>query len=441
MSHHASRNMNVPKYQLHQLTPASVKHTSSHRPGLRSALRMSTENPYYQGMDPYQILGVSRSADKKEIKAAFRKQVATWHPDKFPNDPEKKKEGNLRMEKINRAWYILGDEDRKRRYDTYGESGVGTSAASEERLKKMGGPGGFGGGFGGVDFSDFNGAVDIGDIGDIFESFFGGGGIGAGMRGRAAAGRTASANGPSRGDDLEMEIEIPFMTSIFGGREVVRARRMEECRTCNATGLKPGAKIKQCKVCKGQGQSVNVQRTPFGAFQTVTECSNCKGTGQEYEEYCGTCRGRGTNVETADVSVNIPVGIEDGTAFRIRNEGNAGRKGGPRGDMIAVIRVKKDPKFTRNGVEIYSDEAISYVDAILGTTIAADTVDGKVDIRIPPGTQPGQKLRIRGAGSPRVGGSLSQRGDAIITVKVSIPAKLSEQERELVGKIKALPKK
>lgn len=405
---------------------------------------MAEENPYYQGMDAYQILGVPRNADRDAIKSAFRKQVATWHPDKFPNDPEKKKEGNLRMEKINRAWYILGDDDRKRRYDTYGERGVGTSASSEERLKKMGGPGGFGGGFGGADFGDFNGAVDIGDISDIFESFFGGGGGmgGGGMRGRSGGStRSNNVNAPMRGEDVEVELEIPFMTSIFGGRETVRVRRMEECKTCSGSGLKPGAKIKQCRVCNGQGQTVNMQRTPFGAFQTISACANCRGSGQEYEDFCGNCRGRGATSETADVALQIPVGVEAGTTLRVREGGSAGRKGGPRGDLITVLKVRKDPKFTRQGLDILSEENVSFVDAVLGTTISAETVDGKVEVRIPQGTQPGQKLRIRGAGAPRTGGNLNQRGDAIITVKVNIPTALSDSEKELMEKLKALQKK
>lgn len=404
----------------------------------------SSENPYYQGMDAYQILGVPRNADRNAIKAAFRKQVATWHPDKFPNDPEKKREGNLRMEKINRAWYILGDDDRKRRYDTYGEQGVGTSAASEERLKNMGGPGFGGGGFGGVDFGDFNGAVDIGDIGDIFESFFGGGSGFGGMRGRAAGGGAgggagrANSNGPVRGDDVEMEVEIPFMTSIFGGKQGVRVRRAEECRTCRGSGVKPGAKMKPCQACKGQGQSVTVQRTPFGAFQSISTCATCQGTGEECEAYCGTCRGRGTTSETTDVTLQIPVGVETGTALRVKDAGHAGKKGGPRGDLIAVLKVSRDTKFTKQGLDILSEESISYVDAVLGTTISADTVDGKVDVRIPPGTQAGQKLRIRGAGSPRTGGSLNQRGDAIVSVKVTIPTKVSSEERALLEQVRSL---
>jgi molecular chaperone DnaJ len=264
------------------------------------------DNPYYKGLDAYQILNVPRSSDKATIKQAYRKLVATWHPDKFPNDVEKKKEGTLRMEKINRAYYCLEDEDRRRRYDTYGERGVGSSAASEQQLRDAGGPGfgGFGGGGSGIDMEGFEG----GDISDIFDAFFGGGRGGGrsassgfgGRSGGAAGGR--SANQPMRGEDLEIEVEIPFMTSIFGGKETVKVRRLENCKTCTGSGLKPGAKIKQCSTCSGRGQVETIQRTPFGIFQSSSVCSNCRGSGQEFEEYCGTCRGKVSYIEYIELN-------------------------------------------------------------------------------------------------------------------------------------------
>lgn len=400
---------------------------------------MAEENPYYEGLDAYEILGVPRTADRAAIKAAFRKQVAAWHPDKFPHDADKKREGNLRMEKINRAWYILGDEDRRKRYDLYGDKGVGTSAASEERLKRAGGPGvgGFGG-FGGVDFGDFGGAVDLGDIGDLFESFFSGGGGGGGARGKATGRGAAGANAAVRGDDVEVEVELPFMTSLFGGRETVRVRRLEECRNCSGSGVKPGAQLRQCRACGGKGQSVSVQRTPFGAFQTIAACDACRGTGQEYDEACGACRGRGATSEAAEVTLPIPTGVETGNVLRVKDAGHAGRRGGPRGDLVALLKVRKDARFTRQGADILSEETVSLVDAALGAKIAAQTVDGVVDVQLPPGTQPGQKLRIRGAGSPRTGGSAKQRGDAVVTVKVAVPTALSPEERALFEQLRAL---
>jgi molecular chaperone DnaJ len=198
------------------------------------------QNPFYKGQDAYQILDVPRGADKKDIKSSYRKAVATWHPDKFPDDDVKKAEGNSRMEKINRAWYCLGDDDRKRRYDQYGEQGVGTSASSEEQIKAAGSPMGQGGGFGG---GRGGGAVDVNDISDIFDAFFGGAQGGRGGGGGQQQQRQRNANAPIAGEDMQVEMEIPFMTALFGGSEKVKIRRLEECGTCTGNGIKPGAKV------------------------------------------------------------------------------------------------------------------------------------------------------------------------------------------------------
>jgi molecular chaperone DnaJ len=349
--------------------------------------------------------------------------IATWHPDKFPDDEEKKREGGLRMEKINRAYYCLEDDDRRRRYDAYGEEGVGTSAASEEQLKQQGGPGGFGGGGRG------GGGVDINDVTDIFDAFFGGV--------RPGTGRTkVNANAPVAGDDLQVEVEIPFMTGVFGGQEKVRVRRLEECGTCVGSGIKPGAKAKVCSVCGGQGAINNMQRTPFGVFNNVQTCPNCRGSGQEIEDYCGSCRGKGSTSETKEVVIKVPAGVETGATMRIRDAGNAGKRGGPRGDLFVQLSVKSDGKFKRDGTDIFTEEEISYTEAILGTTIKADTVDGKSEVKIPAGTQPNQKLRLKGKGAPKLGTEI--RGDAFLTVKVKIPTSVSGKERELVEQISEL---
>ncbi len=349
--------------------------------------------------------------------------IATWHPDKFPDDEEKKREGGLRMEKINRAYYCLEDDDRRRRYDAYGEEGVGTSAASEEQLKQQGGPGGFGGGGRG------GGGVDINDVTDIFDAFFGGV--------RPGTGRTkVNANAPVAGDDLQVEVEIPFMTGVFGGQEKVRVRRLEECGTCVGSGIKPGAKAKVCSVCGGQGAINNMQRTPFGVFNNVQTCPNCRGSGQEIEDYCGSCRGKGATSETKEVVIKVPAGVETGATMRIRDAGNAGKRGGPRGDLFVQLSVKSDGKFKRDGTDIFTEEEISYTEAILGTTIKADTVDGKSEVKIPAGTQPNQKLRLKGKGAPKLGTEI--RGDAFLTVKVKIPTSVSGKERELVEQISEL---
>lgn len=389
----------------------------------------------YKGKDAYQLLDIPRSADKKEIKAGYRKQVGKWHPDKFPDNEAEQEAAGLRMEKINRAWYCLGDEDRKRRYDSYGEEGVGTSAASEEQLKAAGGPGmgGFGGAGGGM-----GGQVDVSDI---FDAFFGGqgGGRPGGSRGGGGGGmggQRRNANAPSRGEDIQVEQEIPFMTAIFGGNEVMRVRRLEECGTCTGSGIKPGAKVKTCEGCGGQGVVNNMQRTPFGVFNNVQTCPNCRGSGQQIEEYCPTCKGRGANSETKEVQIRVPPGIENGATMRVRDAGNTGKKGGPRGDLFVNLNVKRSPKFKREGTEIYSDEEVSYTDAILGAKIMAETLDGKTEVTIPAGTQPEQRLRLRGKGAPRMGTDI--RGDAYLTVKVKIPTSISGKERDLIEELKSV---
>eukprot|EP01036_Dinobryon_divergens_P025304 gene25304-33833_t len=395
---------------------------------IKTRLYQKSGDDFYPNMDAYQVLEIPRTADKKDIKSAYRKAVAKWHPDKFPDDEEKKREGGLRMERINRAYFCLGDDDRKRRYDTYGEQGVGTSAASEEQIKESGGPGM--GGFGGQ-----GGSVDVGDISDIFDAFFGGQGGGRGRAGGPGK-RRANPNAPVAGDDMQVEVEIPFMTSIFGGKENIRVRRLEDCGTCSGSGAKPGAKIKSCSVCNGQGVVNNMQRTPFGVFNNVQTCPNCRGVGQEVEEYCPTCKGKGALSETKEVQIKIPAGIETGATLRVRDAGNAGKRGGPRGDLFVQLAVKRDPKFKRDGTEIYTDEEISYTEAILGTTIKADTVDGKTEVKIPAGTQPEQRLRLRGKGAPKLGTDF--RGDAFITVKVKIPTSVSGKEKELVEQLAEL---
>lgn len=419
-------------------------YTANRAPGIRaqsSRLFMSDandpNNPFYKGMDAYQILEIPRSADKKEVKKAYRKAVAKWHPDKFPDDEVKKEEGGKRMEKINRAYFCLEEDDRRRRYDQFGEQGVGSSAASEEQMKAAGGPG-FGG-FGGPGGQ----AVDVQDISDIFDAFFGGQGGGGpggaprgGMGGRGG-GRTRNPNAPVAGDDLQVDIEVPFMTAVFGGQEKIRVRRMEECTTCTGTGVKPGAKVSTCQTCGGQGVVNNMQRTPFGVFNNVQTCPNCRGTGQQIDEYCPKCGGKGANVESKEVVIRVPAGIESGSSLRVRDAGNAGKRGGPRGDLFVQVSVKRDPRFKRDGVDVYTEEEISYTEAILGTTVKAETLDGKMDVKIPVGTQPEQKLRLRGKGIPKLGAS-DVRGDAYITVKVKIPTGISGKEKELVEQIDKL---
>ncbi|KAG5179312.1 hypothetical protein JKP88DRAFT_187998 [Tribonema minus] len=364
------------------------------------ARRPRSVSPLCMAADFYQTLGVGRTADVKDIKSAYRKLAREFHPDVNPNGEEKFKE-------INRAYEVLSDPEMRQRYDQFGEAGL------------KGGMGGGPGGMGDVDLSD------------IFDSFFGGG-----MRGGRGGG--ARSRAPVRGDDLRVDLDLDFKTACFGSEEKVRIRHLETCDTCTGSGAKPGAKVSTCDQCGGQGVVIQVQRTPLGAFQTQTSCPVCRGSGQRVEEYCGTCGGRGL-VETAkQVKVKIPAGVDTGTKLRVRNEGDAA-KGAPSGDLYVFLNVKSHPTFTRKGSDIYADKTISYLDAILGNdAVRVDVVDGEVEIKVPPGTQPSTVLRIRGKGAPVLGGREGERGDHYVTVKVDLPKSVSDEERKLLEKLSGL---
>lgn len=242
------------------------------------------------------------------------------------------------------------------------------------------------------------------------------------------------------GDDLRFDLELDFKKAIFGGEEKVRIRHLETCDTCDGSGVKPGAKVSTCTTCNGVGVTMQVTRTPLGNFQTQQTCPDCRGTGQKVEEYCGTCSGQGTVSKTKQIKVDIPPGVEDGNKLRVRGEGDAGPSGGPAGDLYIFLKVKNDPTFRREGPEIYSDANISYIDAILGASLKVPVVDGDVTIKVPPGTQPEQVMRLKGNGAP-VLGDAKKRGDHYVTMKIEIPSDISKEERELMEQLQALREK
>lgn len=365
--------------------------------------------------DFYQILGVSRSANPKEIKSAYRQKARQYHPDANPNGDTVEQ-----FQNVNRAYEVLNDPDLKQKYDMFGERGIGTSAASDSTA---GSPfGGAGAGFG----------QEV-DLGDIFDSFFGGGMGGGG-------GRRRTTRGPVVGDDLRFDLEIDFKTACFGGEEKVRIRHLETCETCSGDGVKPGAKVNTCSNCNGSGVTVQVTRTPLGNFQTQQTCPVCRGTGQKVEEYCPTCSGQGLQQKTKQIKVTIPPGVEDGNKLRVRGEGDAGPNGGPAGDLYIFLKVKEHPTFRRKGSEIYSDANIDIVDATLGASRKVPVVDGEVTIKVPPGTQPGQVMRLKGNGAPKLG-QPSVRGDHYVTMNVEIPKDLSKEEEEIFKQLKDMREK
>lgn len=345
--------------------------------------------------DYYQTLGVSRDADKEEIKRAYRRLARKYHPDvnKEPGAEERFKE-------INRAYEVLSEPEMKARYDRFGEAGVSGAAA---------GAGGF---------SDFG---DIGGFADIFESFFSG--FSGGM-----SGQTARRRGPARGDDLRLDLKLDFREAVFGGEKEIRINHLETCGTCSGTGAKPGTKPKICPTCQGAGQVRRATRTPFGSFTQVSACPTCNGTGQVIEDKCEDCSGSGNRQVTKKLKINIPAGVDNGTRLRVSGEGDSGQRGGPSGDLYVYLFVNEDPEFQRDGINVLSQVKISYLQAILGSHLEVKTVDGMEELTIPAGTQPNTVLTLENRGVPRLGNPVS-RGDHLITVLVDIPTRISSEER------------
>lgn len=259
--------------------------------------------------------------------------------------------------------------------------------------------------------------------------------------GERSQGAGARPQEPKVGDDLCFDLEIEFKTGLFGGEERVRIRHLETCDKCMGNGMKPGTRVNRCKTCHGSGVTVDVQQTTLGNFhQTQQPCTSCRGTGEQAEEYCASCSGEGTLQKTKQMKLPIPPGVDNGNKLLIRGEGDVGPNGGPPGDLYIFLKVKNDTKFRRDSHEIYSDATISYLDAILGTSIIAPVVDGEVTIRVPPGTQPGQVMRLEGLGAPRLRNP-DVRGDHHLTLNVEIPKVLTKEEEAHVAILRDLQKK
>jgi molecular chaperone DnaJ len=352
--------------------------------------------------DYYDTLGVSRSASKDELKRAYRRLARKYHPDvnKEPGAEEKFKE-------INRAYEVLSEPETRARYDRFGEAGVSGAGAG---------------------FSDFG---DAGGFADIFETIFSGFG---GMGTQASARRRT---GPVRGDDLRLDLKLDFREAIFGGEKEINIPHLESCEVCNGTGAKPGTGAKTCPTCNGAGQVRRATRTPFGSFAQVSMCPTCNGEGQVIEEKCETCGGVGRQQKSKKLKINIPKGVDNGTRLRVSGEGDAGLRGGAPGDLYVYLYVEEDAEFKREGINLYSDLSISYLQAILGCRIKVNTVDGEEEITVPPGTQPNTVLTLEGKGVPKLGNPVS-RGDQMVTVRVEIPSRVSGEERELLEKLAKL---
>ena len=351
--------------------------------------------------DYYDVLGVSRDASDSEIKKAYRKLSKKYHP-----DINKEAGAEEKFKEVSEAYEILSDSQKRAAYDQYGH------ASTDPNF----GAGGFGGGFSG--FGGFGGnASQFDGFEDIFESFFGGG------RSRQRA------NAPTKGSDLQYRVDITFEEAIFGKETTISYQREEECHQCHGSGAKEGTEPVTCSRCQGHGAVQVEQNTPFGRVRTQTVCPECHGTGKEIKEKCETCHGSGIESKEHSVKISVPAGVEDGQQLRLSGQGEAGKNGGPYGDLYVYFNVKPSQEFKREGTEIYYSLPISFVQAALGDEIKVPTVHGPVKLKVPAGTQTGTSFRLRGKGAPSLRGN--RMGDQHVEVKVVTPKTLTKREKEL----------
>ena len=349
--------------------------------------------------DYYEVLGVEKSASEADIKRAYRKLAAQYHPD-VNHEPD----AEVRFKEINEANEVLSDPEKRARYDQFGFAGV------DPNFNPNGGNP-FGGGFG-----------DFGDLGDLFGSFFGGG--------RSAR---RNPNGPIKGDDIGQRIEITFEEAAFGTEKEVSASRVETCDRCGGKGAEPGTGVETCLRCNGRG-TVRTQQNFMGmVMQSENACPDCHGTGKVIKTPCTRCKGKGKVRRSFKTKVKIPAGIDDGQTLRVRGEGCSGTNGGPNGDLMVTVSVKSHPIFTRQGQSVYCEMPISFTQAALGAEIEVPTLDGKVRYTVSEGTQTGTTFRLRGKGIPYVGSN--NRGDQFVTVVVETPTKLNKEQKELLKKL------
>ena len=366
--------------------------------------------------DYYEVLGVSKNATQDEIKKAYRKLAKKYHPDA---NPDNKEEAEAKFKEVNEAYENLSDPQKRKMYDQFGHNGP-------QGFGGQGGP--FGqGGYYSYSSSGFDNFGDFGDLGDIFSSIFGGG---------FGGGRTSSSkrNGPSKGADLNVRMEITFEQAYSGVEKEIVITRDEECNVCHGTGAKPGTSPIKCPTCHGTGQVTQVQNTILGQMQTTRTCSTCHGTGEIINEPCENCHGKGTVRKQPKIKVKIPAGIDDNQTVVLRGEGEPGKKGGAKGDLYITVKVKKHSVFTRKGNNVLCEIPITITQATLGAELEIPMVDGsKEKYKIPEGTQTGSKFNIRNKGFKSI--NSNSTGDFIFTVTVQTPKKLSKEQRELLVKL------
>ena len=354
-----------------------------------------------QKRDYYEVLGVSRGASEDEIKKAYKKMARKYHPDLNPGD----KTAEEKFKEVNEAYEVLSDADKKARYDQYGHAGVDPNF----------GAGGFGGGF--------DGSFDFGDLGDIFGSFFGGG---------FGGGRRTNPNAPQRGESIRLALTISFEEAAFGCEKEVSVDRYETCASCHGSGCADGTSPEVCPDCHGSG-TVQVRRqTPMGVFATSSPCPKCGGKGRIIHQPCKDCRGSGMVRKKKTIQASIPAGIDNGQTISIRGQGNAGKNGGPAGDLLITITVRPHEMFRREGTSVLCEAPITFTQAVLGAELEIPTIDGKVKYTLPEGTQSGTTFRLKGKGIPSINGR--GRGDQYVTVYIETPKNLNKEQKEALKK-------
>lgn len=344
--------------------------------------------------DYYEVLGVQRTCTEVELKTAYRKLAMQFHPDRNPDNPDAEE----KFKEASEAYSVLSDANKRASYDRFGHAATN--------------------GFGGA--AGFE-SVDINDIfGDLFGDLFGAGGRG-GRRSRA-----------QRGNDLREDLKLTFEEAVFGVKKQIHIRRFEACETCDGQGVAPGKSATQCAGCGGRGQ-VRFQQ---GFFSVARTCPQCGGTGQIIKDPCTKCRGEGRLLKERTLDVSVPAGVEDGTRIRYSEQGEAGANGGPAGDFYVVLNVKEHPFFEREGNDLFCAIPVSYPQLALGTEITVPTMYGDHKLKVPDGTQPGARFRIRGKGVQVL--NSSQKGDLYVEVRAQTPTKLTKRQRELLEELNAL---
>ncbi len=353
--------------------------------------------------DFYDILGVKRDASAEDIKKAFKSLARKYHPDLNPNDTQ----AENRFKEVNEAYGVLSDKEKRARYDQFGHSAFGPGGGGPQDA----GQGGYG--FGNSDFN-FQG---FGDLGDIFGQFFQGGGRGRGPQ------------GPQRGEDLQAVVDLSFDEAFRGAQRQISLNRMAACDECQGTGNRPGSRPTTCPDCHGAGTITMAK----GFIRRTQNCPRCSGSGQVNAEVCYRCQGQGRADKTERVDVSIPAGVDTGTQIRVAGKGNAGRLGGPPGDLFIITHPAAHPRFERKGANLYTTVPISYKEAVLGGKIRVPTVDGQGEITLPPGTSSGQTFRLKGKGMPRL--KSAGAGDLFITAQVQVPKGVDETTRRLLSEL------